>query len=330
MTRSIRRRQWHGVLVGGLLLLTAPTSTWAQTNTFPLNGNAGIGTTTPTAPLTIRASGSAPPVQSLSSPLLTMGSWDGVGNSSLQLVGALRGLILLGGQAASGAIQGVGTIKFLSGQRSQTDENVAQVANISATTTDGTSTSGGLLSFFARPTGGALTEVVRMDSSGNVGIGTLIPAAKLHVAGDAQVDGNLAAKYQDIAEWVQSPIPLQSGVVVVVDPQTRNHVLPASAPYDTRVAGVVSSRPGLLLGEAGDGKVKVAHSGRVKVKADATYGPIATGDLLVTSPTSGHAMRSVPVELAGASMHRPGTLLGKALEPLETGVGEILMLLTLQ
>jgi hypothetical protein len=29
-------------------------------------------------------------------------------------------------------------------------------------------------------------------------------------------------------------------------------------------------------------------------------------------------------------MHRPGTIIGKALEPLDNGVGEILVLLSLQ
>ena len=41
-------------------------------------------------------------------------------------------------------------------------------------------------------------------------------------------------------------------------------------------------------------------------------------------------MRSEPVDVAGVKMHRPGTLIGKALEPLEKGVGEILVLLSLQ
>lgn len=173
-------------------------------------------------------------------------------------------------------------------------------------------------------------EKMRLDTSGNVGIGTTTPAAKLHVAGDAQVDGNLAAKYQDVAEWVKTPDPLPPGTVVVVNPHERNQILLASQSYDTRVAGVVSDRPGLLLGEAGEGKVKVAQSGRVKVKVDATYGPIAAGDLLVTSPTPGHAMRSSPVRLGDTLIHRPGTLLGKALEPLEEGQNEILVLLTLQ
>ena len=74
----------------------------------------------------------------------------------------------------------------------------------------------------------------------------------------------------------------------------------------------------------------MAHSGRVKVKVDASYGPIAAGDLLVSSPTPGYAMRSTPVEVGGVAVHRPGTIVGKALEPLPEGQGEILALVTLQ
>jgi hypothetical protein len=59
-------------------------------------------------------------------------------------------------------------------------------------------------------------------------------------------------------------------------------------------------------------------------------GAIKVGDLLVTSETEGVAMKSVPVELGGVSFHRPGTIVGKALEPLEEGTGEILVLLSLQ
>lgn len=181
-----------------------------------------------------------------------------------------------------------------------------------------------------KPTGNSQQERVRITGAGNVGIGTSSPSALLHVAGDVQVDGNLAAKYQDVAEWVQARNLLPAGVVVVVDSERRNQIVPASAPYDTRVAGVVSARPGLLLGEDGENKVKVAHSGRVKVKVDAHYGAISTGDLLVSSPTPGHAMRSEPIDVGAAKLHRPGTLIGKALEPLENGQGEILVLLTLQ
>jgi hypothetical protein len=63
---------------------------------------------------------------------------------------------------------------------------------------------------------------------------------------------------------------------------------------------------------------------------DATRGAIKVGDLLVTSEVEGLAMKSVPVELGGVAIHRPGTIIGKALEPLEKGAGEILVLLSLQ
>ena len=45
---------------------------------------------------------------------------------------------------------------------------------------------------------------------------------------------------------------------------------------------------------------------------------------------AGVAMKSVPVDVAGIKLHRPGTVVGKALEPLEKGEGEILVLLSLQ
>ena len=167
-------------------------------------------------------------------------------------------------------------------------------------------------------------------SGGNVGIGTASPTSKLHVAGDVAVDGNIAAKYQDVAEWVEAVGTPTPGTVVVADPTGRNRVRTADAPYDTGVLGAVSAQPGVLLGEPGPGKVLVAQSGRVTVKVDASYGAIASGDLLSTSPTPGHAMRSEPLTLGELSWHRPGTVLGKALEPLPAGRGEILVLITLQ
>jgi hypothetical protein len=152
----------------------------------------------------------------------------------------------------------------------------------------------------------------------------------LHVSGDVVVGGNISAKYQDVAEWVPTTQKLSAGTVVVLDAGRTNHVLASGTSYDTSVAGVVSAEPGLILGVAGDDKVKVATTGRVKVKVDATRGAIKVGDLLVTSDVEGLAMKSVPVELGGVRIHRPGTIIGKALEPLPKGVGEILVLLSLQ
>ena len=51
---------------------------------------------------------------------------------------------------------------------------------------------------------------------------------------------------------------------------------------------------------------------------------------LLSSDKAGVAMKSIPVEIGGVRIHRPGTLIGKALEPLAQGTGEILVLLSLQ
>jgi hypothetical protein len=167
-------------------------------------------------------------------------------------------------------------------------------------------------------------------SGGNLGVGTNAPQAKLDVNGDIRVSGNINAKYQDVAEWVPTTQKLQAGTVVVLDTRHSNHVAASHSAYDTRVAGVISAQPGISLGEAGEGKVLVATTGRVKVKVDATRAPIQIGDLIVTSDAEGVAMKSEPIQIGGRQIHAPGTIIGKALEPLEKGVGEILVLLSLQ
>jgi hypothetical protein len=103
----------------------------------------------------------------------------------------------------------------------------------------------------------------------------------------------------------------------------------SATPYSPAVVGIYSATPGFVGGrsmtdDALAGGVPVAILGVVSCKVSAENGPIYPGDLLVTSSTPGHAMR------ADRDSAKPGTILGKALESLDSGTGQIQVLLMLQ
>ena len=209
--------------------------------------------------------------------------------------------------------------------------------NYPAGTGDSLALTGGTLDFGVYPNGGggSRTQSMVIANDGRVGIRTASPSHTLEVAGtihatEAITGATINATYQDVAEWVPSTQKLSAGTVVVLDADRTNHVVASRAAYDTKVAGVISEQPGLLLGVGGEGKLMVATTGRVRVRVDATRAPIRIGDLIVTSDRHGMAMRSEPISVGGRQIHAPGTIIGKALEPLEKGVGEILVLLSLQ
>ena len=93
------------------------------------------------------------------------------------------------------------------------------------------------------------------------------------------------------------------------------------------MAGVVSGaggiNPGLTLTQEGvlEGGQNVALSGRVYALATAANGPIKPGDLLTTSKVPGHAMKATDRERAY------GAVIGKAMSPLQSGEGLVLVLI---
>ena len=121
------------------------------------------------------------------------------------------------------------------------------------------------------------------------------------------------------------------GTVLVIGEDGK--LQPSTTAYDTRVAGIVSTEPGVSLGtkEGGNpGEETIAVAGRVTCKVDATSAPIHAGDLLTTSDNPGYAMKAVPDVINGHKYYPDGTILGKAMGSLDSGTGTIEVLVTLQ
>jgi hypothetical protein len=141
-------------------------------------------------------------------------------------------------------------------------------------------------------------------------------------SGDVKLFGADCAEDFDIAEAVEP------GTVMVIDDDSK--LRQSCAAYDRRVAGVISGagdlKPGIVLGRdvTTSGRMPVALMGKVFCKVDATYAPVAVGDLLTTSQTPGYAMR------ADDPLRAFGAVIGKALRPLSGGKGQIPVLIALQ
>ncbi len=90
--------------------------------------------------------------------------------------------------------------------------------------------------------------------------------------------------------------------------------------YNRSVVGVVSGNPTLVLNNSGsETKIyPVSLAGKTMCKVDARENPINPGDLIVTSNTPGCGM-SGKID----SFDRLGTVIGKALDRLEEGIGLI-------
>lgn len=150
------------------------------------------------------------------------------------------------------------------------------------------------------------------------------------VSGTLSVGGDIVLEGADCAEEfdLQTALDLDPGTVVVLD---NTGSLEASwQSYDRKVAGVISGagdfRPGMILDRRGNSKKRapIALMGKVYCKVDAQYGAVEVGDLLTTSPTSGHAMK------ASDAARAFGAVIGKALRSLPSGKALVPILVTLQ
>jgi len=148
--------------------------------------------------------------------------------------------------------------------------------------------------------------------------------------GNILVTGDIVLQNADCAEEfaVNDCGAIEPGTLMVLTED--GSLRPSTEAYDKKVAGVISGagdlKPGLVLDKQPESRnrMPLALMGKVNCKADAQYGAIEAGDLLTTSPTSGHAMKATDPAKAF------GTVIGKALKPLKTGTGLIPLLISLQ
>ena len=151
-------------------------------------------------------------------------------------------------------------------------------------------------------------------------------AAKIDSSGKGFFNGGTQTGGADFAESVSVAGPkgnYEPGDVLMIDPDSDRQVTLAHSPYSTLVAGIYSTKPGVLatLHTSEDlriaEEVPVAIVGIVPCKVTNENGPIHRGDLLVTSSTPGHAMRGSDASI------RSGTVIGKALQNFSGVKGKI-------
>ncbi len=168
---------------------------------------------------------------------------------------------------------------------------------------------------------------------GHTGINDTLSVFRVDSTGRVFADGGFQPNGADFAESLPvtgSRNKYSPGHLLVIDQAGKRRLALARDPYSTLVAGIYSTKPGMLGSthkideKAYADEVPLAVVGIVPCKVSAENGPIQAGDLLVASATPGHAMKGTD---RGRML---GAVVGKALEPLQKGTGVIQVLVTLQ
>ena len=151
--------------------------------------------------------------------------------------------------------------------------------------------------------------------------------ATIHLDGEK---GDIVLRNADCAEEfdVAHADEVEPGSVMIIS--SDNELRISTQAYDKRVAGIVSGagdyKPGILLDRNNSSRIRrpIALMGKVYCKVDASRCPIEVGDLLTSADVPGHAMKATDLGRA------VGTIIGKALKPLDAGTGLVPILVALQ
>ena len=159
------------------------------------------------------------------------------------------------------------------------------------------------------------TERLRVDSQGRIGIATTTPISTLSVQGSLCVRntgscgttaGTIYATTAtitdiDLAEnYPTTDITLKAGEIVALDPNNNAHV--KRAKKGDIVIGIVSTKPGLLLGKEIPNSKPIALSGRVPLKVNNEGGAIKIGDRIALSNVAGVGKKSESGETVGIAL----------------------------
>jgi hypothetical protein len=157
--------------------------------------------------------------------------------------------------------------------------------------------------------------------------------ARIDSSGKGFFDGGTQTGGADFAESVSvggEKDKYEPGDVLVIDTTVDRQLTLAKTPYSTLVAGIYSTKPGVTATPHTSEdprlatEIPVAIVGIVPCKVTNENGPIARGDLLVTSSTPGYAMRGSDRTML------PGAIIGKAMQSLSGAKGKIEILVTLR
>jgi hypothetical protein len=195
-----------------------------------------------------------------------------------------------------------------------------------ASTTQGTGNAGN----FLLDNTSATVPALQVATNGTGAIAQFYAGSELRVNitndGNVFADGTITGGGADVAEAFEvegSPAAYEPGDVLVISTERDRTVTRSGEAYSTRVVGVYATKPGVLLSEEGlqtnwAERVPMGVIGVIPTKVTLEGGAIERGDLLVTSPTPGHAMKADLDEVGF------GQVIGKALQPYD-GTGPALI-----
>ncbi len=129
---------------------------------------------------------------------------------------------------------------------------------------------------------------------------------------DASANNNDNTDGVDIAEFFPSLQVLTAGDVVKLDSENAEHVIKSASAYENKVVGIVSTNPGITLGQNNGSAYAIALAGRVPVKISNSSEAIIPGDYVTTSTEAGKAMKA----------SGNGRVIGQALESWNPNSGK--------